>query len=67
MKVIIHLYNRCEQLISLGMPMSLLREQPIFDRIISIKYDVANDELHKFADYDEEIENFYNKLMDSNA
>lgn len=67
MKVIIHLYNRCNQLISLGMPMSLLREQPIFDRIISIKYDVANNELHKFADYDEEIESFYNKLMESNA
>lgn len=67
MKVILHLNERCKQLISLGMPMSLLREQPVFDRIISIKYDVANDELNKFSDYDKEIEDFYNNLMSSNA
>lgn len=67
MRVILHLYERCHQLVALGMPMSLLREQNIFDRIISIKYDVANDELHKFDDYDNEIEEFYNKLMESNA
>lgn len=67
MRVILHLHERCHQLVALGMPMSLLREQNIFDRIISIKYDVANNELHKFDDYDNEIEDFYNKLMESNA
>ncbi len=34
----------------MGMPMSVLKEDNIFDRIISIKYDVPNDRLDMFDD-----------------
>ena len=49
------------------MPMALLRESDVFEKIIAIKYDVANGELDKFEDYDEMIEEFYQHLMATNA
>ncbi len=67
MEVILHLYDKSKQLVSIGMPVSLLKEDPIFDRIISIKYDVANDELDKFPEYIKLIDEFYDRLMEKNA
>lgn len=67
METILYLYSKCKQLIGMNMPMSLLKENPIFEKIISIKYDVANDELKKFDDYREMIDKFYNSIMTMNA
>lgn len=67
MQTILYLYQKCRQLIDLNMPMSLLKEDNIFDKVISIKYDVANDELDKFDDYRVMIDEFYNKIMAKNA
>ena len=47
MEIILHLYDRCKALIDRNMPMALLRESDIFEKIISIKYDVANDKLEQ--------------------
>lgn len=66
MRTILYLYSKSKKLIAL-MPMSLIREDNIFDHIISIKYDVANDELNKFDDYKRDIDNFYNRLIKTNA
>ena len=51
----------------MNMPMSLLRENTIFEKLISIKYDVANNELDKFDDYKQMIDDFYDQIMESNA
>lgn len=67
METILYLYNRSKQLISLGMPMRILREQDIFERVITIKYDVANDELDKFQDYKNAIDTFYETVIAKNA
>ena len=67
MEVILYLYDRCKKLVAMSMPMSLLREDAIFDKIISIKYDVANDELEKFDDYKKAIDEYYNRLIATNA
>ncbi len=67
MEIILYLYKRCQSLISLEMPMALLREQNIFEKIISIKYDVSNKELYKFEEYEEMIDNFYQNLIETNA
>lgn len=67
MRVILHLYSKSKQLLTLNMPMSLIREDTIFDKVISIKYDVANDELEKFDDYIHEIDEFYNRFIKTNA
>lgn len=67
MQVILHLYERSKQLIERNMPMALLRESDVFEKIIAIKYDVPNKELERFDEYDEMIEAFYNHLMETNA
>ena len=67
MQTILYLYQKCRQLIDLNMPMSLLKEDNIFDKIITIKYDVANNELDKFDDYKVMIDQFYNNIMAKNA
>ncbi|MEY8234198.1 V-type ATP synthase subunit A [Lachnospiraceae bacterium 66-29] len=67
MKVILYLYEKCKDLINIGMPMAMLRENRIFEKIISIKYDVANKELYKFEEYRQMIDEFYQNLLSTNA
>lgn len=63
MEVILYLYDRCKALIDLSMPMALLRESDVFEKIISIKYDVANQELDRFEEYHTMIDAFYQHLI----
>lgn len=67
MKIIIYLYDKCKGLIEMGMPMAMLREDNIFEKIIAIKYDVANRELYKFGEYQRMIDEFYQRLIEANA
>lgn len=67
METILYLYAQSKKLIALNMPMSILSTDPIFDKVISIKYDIANDELDKFKTYKEDIDAFYNRIMKENA
>ncbi len=67
MQTALYLYHKAKLLIDRSMPMSLLKESNVFDKVISIKYDVANDELHKFDEYKAMIDEFYDKIMKTNA
>lgn len=67
METILYLYTRSRQLIALNMPMSILKEEDIFEKVISIKYDVGNDELDKFENYKIMIDDFYHRVMAKNA
>ena len=67
MEVILYLYKKSKILISMGMPMSVLKQSPIFDKIISIKYDVPNDRLDLFDDYMKQIDQFYEQVIEANA
>ena len=42
-------------------------ENNMFEKIISIKYDVANNELEKFDDYKHEIDDYYASIMARHA
>lgn len=67
METILYLYEKCRALIEMNMPMALLREKSVFEKIIAIKYDVANKELYKFEQYRDMIDEFYREIMDANA
>lgn len=67
MEVILYLYKRSRTLISMGMPMSVLKEENIFDKVISIKYDVPNNKPQVFKEYMNMIDDFYNRVMERNA
>ena len=51
----------------MNMPISVLKEENIFERVISIKYDVPNDRLDLFDNYMKDIDTFYERVMERNA
>jgi len=67
MKIILYLYKKAKSLIHIGMPMSVLKEDNIWDRVISIKYDVPNDKLELLDDYIKDIDKFYDSVIERNA
>ena len=67
MEIILYLYKRCRELVAMNMPMSVLKEENIFERVIAIKYDVPNDRLDMFDDYRKEVDRFYDEVLEKNA
>ena len=67
MEIILYLYDRSKELIAMNMPMSVLKSENIFEKIISIKYDIPNDKLEMFDDYYKLVDEFYNRVMERNG
>ena len=67
MDIILYLYKKSKALIAMGMPMSVLKEDNIFERVIAIKYDVPNDNLQLLDQYKHDIDIFYQNVLDKNA
>lgn len=67
MQTILYLYDKARALIALNMPMSVLKSENIFERVIAIKYDVPNSQLEDFEGYREEIDAFYDRVLEKNA
>ena len=67
MEIILYLYEKCRALISMGMPVSVLKEEKIFEHVIAIRYDVPNDRPDMFDGYKKQIDDFYNSVMERNA
>ncbi|MGL5434706.1 MAG: V-type ATP synthase subunit A [Lachnospiraceae bacterium] len=67
MDLILYLYKKSRSLISMGMPMSVLKEDPIFDKAISMKYDIPNDKPELFDEYKQQVDHFYDAVVERNA
>ena len=67
METILYLYKQARALVTMGHPMSVLKAENIFDRVIAIKYDVPNDRLEMFAQYHRDIDEFYQRVLEKNA
>lgn len=67
METILYLYEKSRALINRGMPVSVLKEDNIFERVIAIKYDVPNDHPEKFDEYHQAIDDFYNHVLEKNG
>lgn len=67
MDVILYLYKTSRKLVAMGMPMSVLKAEGIFEKVIAIKYDVPNDNLQLLDLYKRDIDEFYNKVIEKNA
>ena len=59
MQIILYLYDKSKLLIEKGIPMRILNATGIYDKVISIKYDVPNDNLQMLDDYFVQIDKFY--------
>lgn len=67
MEIILYLNDKAKALVTMGMPMSILKESDIFDKIISIKYDVPNDKPELFEQYFQAVDAFYEEVLEKNA
>ena len=67
MEIILYLYKRSHALIKLGMPISILLSDPIWAKVISMKYDIPNDNLSIFDDYKKEIDDYYDNVIKING
>ena len=63
MDVILYLYKTSRKLVAMGMPMSVLKAEGIFEKVIAIKYDVPNDNLQLLDLYKLDIDDFYNRVI----
>ena len=67
MDTILYLYKQARALVTMGHPISVLKSENIFDRVIAIKYDVPNDRLEMFKQYHRDIDAFYQHVLEKNA
>ena len=67
MDIILYLYQKAKSLIHMGMPMSILKEDGIWDKVISIKYDIPNDKPDMFDEYKKDVDRFYESVIEKNA
>ncbi|MBA4700809.1 MAG: V-type ATP synthase subunit A [Ruminococcus sp.] len=67
MDIILYLYKQSRALVTMGHPMSVLKSENIFERVIAIKYDVPNDRLEMFTQYRRDIDTFYQRVLEKNA
>ena len=67
MEIILYLYKKAKALVQMGMPMSVLKEDTIWDKLITMKYDIPNDTLEMFDDYKKDVDRFYDAVIEKNA
>ncbi len=56
MEVIMHLYNQSRALVAKGIPVRLISETGLFDKLVKMKYDIPNDRLDLFDSYYADID-----------
>jgi V/A-type H+-transporting ATPase subunit A len=67
MEIILQLYDKSKALVTMSMPMSVLKQSDIFEKVINMKYDIPNDHLELFNDYSNAIVAYYNDILANNA
>lgn len=65
MQVILYLYKQAQRYIAKQIPISLINETGLFDKLIKIKYDVPNDKLDLFDNYYKAIDDALSNLAES--
>jgi len=63
MKTILHLHEVAADLISRNIPISRITSLGLFDKLTKMKYDIPNDRLDMFTEYEKEIDEALNSTM----
>jgi len=67
MSTILYLYEKSKELIKAGHPMSILKKEGIFDKVIAMKNEVDNDDEGAFERYRADIDAFAAAVQEKNA
>ena len=63
MEVILHLYDKALQLVAESIPVSTVSETGLYDKLIKMKYDIPNDKIEMFDNYNKEIDEKIDALI----
>lgn len=63
MKTILNLNNKCKQLIDASIPINRIKETGIFDVLVKMKYEIPNNNLEKFDEYESKIDDVFEKVL----
>ncbi|MCX7657501.1 MAG: V-type ATP synthase subunit A, partial [Oscillospiraceae bacterium] len=63
MGLILNLYKNAKNAIAIGIPISEISALGLFEKIIKVKYDIPNDRLDMFNEYNAEINSAFSELM----
>lgn len=66
MIVILKLYEKSKELVSLGVTMDTILETDVFDKVVKMKYDIPNDKPELFEEYITTINEAFEKLKANN-
>ncbi|WP_277668350.1 V-type ATP synthase subunit A [Caproiciproducens galactitolivorans] len=65
MEVILHLYKKSKQLVTASVPISVIKQTGLFDKIVKMKYDIPNNKLEIFDNYINEIDEALSAILES--
>ena len=65
LNIIIYLYDQALPLVKENLPISKVRDDELFSKIMKMKDSIPNDELYRFEDLKDEISKFYNQIKDN--
>lgn len=64
MNSIIILYNQAQKLIEKGIPISKIKELGLFEEYIKLKFNIGNEDMYKFKEFNQKITSMLKKLLD---
>lgn len=66
MDIVLYLNDKAKEVVSKQIPFSRLTDTHIFEDVIRMKYDIANDELYKFEEYRKKIDDICAHVVEEN-
>lgn len=63
LELIQYLYDRGYEAVKIGVPISIVKDEELYGKVIKMKYTIPNDDLRGIGRLRSEIETFYNDLM----
>ena len=63
MQTILNLYEKCKEVVAENIPISRIRETGLFEKITKMKYDIPNDDLGMFKEYNRDIDETINSVL----
>lgn len=67
MKTILHYEDRCREIISKSLPMSVISKSKMSDKIVNMKYNIGNGEIDKFDMLNKEIDEKCDSILNENG
>lgn len=65
LKVILNLYDQALPLIKKNLPISKIRDEELFSKVMKMKDSIPNDQIESFKDLIDNIDNFYKGIWDN--